>query len=427
MAMNHVHGLLLDCLAHDRPEAMRARLHRMTAGDWDGVVRAAMGYNLAPQLYSRLKPFLTEGPVPVRQRLQEAYYLTAGRNMRLYRELGKLLHGFHGAGVPVILLKGAHLAEIVYGNVALRPMGDIDLLVRHADLVRAHEVLAGQGYANAEKNTGHGLGHLPPYLKKNAPAVEIHYNICGPPFSERFAVAGLWEGARPATVQGAAALTLCPEDLVLHLCVHAAVDHGLEMGPLPLFDLARTLDHYGGDISWDSLLGRAGQRGLKRCLVLMLRLAENMAGLVLPGQVQRIGMPDAPSGRELAAARDLVFERPTPVASDIARLFGRESVRAKLGYCLRQIVPSGRTMRVVHPQIRGRLALLVQYCCRLRGMLQKQGAIVWRLCIRDAETVHCARIENRRNQLKDWITDTSGAGTTQLPDAGKGQLREPGP
>ncbi|MBN2106017.1 MAG: nucleotidyltransferase family protein [Deltaproteobacteria bacterium] len=414
--MNHVHRLLLDCLAHDTPAAATARLQSFTASDWDGVVRAALGYNLAPQLYHRLKPFFDAGPVPpqMRQRLQEAYYLNAGRNMRLYLQLGTLLRCFHDAGAPVILLKGAHLAEIVYGNVALRPMGDIDLLVRHADLLRAHEVLAGQGYANAEKNTGHALGHLPPYVKKHAPAIEIHYNICGPPFSDRFAVGDLWERARPASVQAEAALTLCPEDLVLHLCVHAAVDHGLEMGPLPFFDLARTLAYYRNHISWGSLLGRAEQWSLKRCLLLMLYLSESMAGLVLPQEVRSAGMPDAPSGHELAAARELVFERATPVASDIARLFGGESISAKLGYCLRQIVPSGRIMRIVHPQSRGRLALLIQYCARFRGMLQKQGAIVWRLLMRDKEIVRFAQIENKRNQLKDWITDKGRQGKTQL-------------
>ena len=48
--------------------------------------------------------------------------------------------------VRFLPLKGLHLAHHVYPSPALRDMGDIDLLVRPADLCGAHEALARLGY-----------------------------------------------------------------------------------------------------------------------------------------------------------------------------------------------------------------------------------------------------------------------------------------
>ncbi len=100
--------------------------------------------------------------------------------MRLYRELAQVVRACNDAGVPVILLKGAHLAEAVYGNIALRPMVDVDLLVKQADLMRVHDILIGQGYALAEKSDAacSVVRHMPPFTKDGVPRIEIHYYYC---------------------------------------------------------------------------------------------------------------------------------------------------------------------------------------------------------------------------------------------------------
>ena len=404
-AMDHASGLLLSCFRNDLPEAALEQLRGLPGSSWEGLVQAALSHNLAPFLYHSMRPLFADLTVPleVQQRLKEAYFRSAARNMRIYNELSSILRSFNAAGVPVILLKGVHLAELVYGNIALRPMGDVDLLVKHPDLLHAHELLVAQGYAAPPQNTGNALWHLPPYNKTNSPTVEIHYNIVNPPLSQRFAVEELWERARPVAIQGVEALTLCPEDLLLHLCAHTAIDHGLEIGLLPFFDIARIIEHYRDEIDWDRLLHRAGQWGLRNCVYLVLSLSKKMAGLSLPEHLLADSMPDAPAARELAAAEELVFEGCTPVASDIARLFGNESLAVKLRYCLRQIFPAGEAMRVVHPQVLSRLSLFVQYLFRIKGLCKMQGRIACLLLLRDKKMREYEQIENRRNKLKDWL------------------------
>ncbi len=48
--------------------------------------------------------------------------------------------------IKTIVLKGAMLAETVYPNIALRSMGDIDLLIHKDDLDRAAKRILELGY-----------------------------------------------------------------------------------------------------------------------------------------------------------------------------------------------------------------------------------------------------------------------------------------
>jgi len=57
--------------------------------------------------------------------------------MKVYAQLRKVLQVFCQEKVPVIVLKGALLAELVYQHIGLRTMDDVDLLVSKQDLGKA--------------------------------------------------------------------------------------------------------------------------------------------------------------------------------------------------------------------------------------------------------------------------------------------------
>ena len=80
-------------------------------------------------------------PEPVREKMKRIYFLSAARNARIYHELLIVLRALNDKDIQVILLKGAHLADSVYGNIALRPMADVDLLARSGDLLKIHHML----------------------------------------------------------------------------------------------------------------------------------------------------------------------------------------------------------------------------------------------------------------------------------------------
>lgn len=73
--------------------------------------------------------------------------LSAARAGRLLETLLGTVYTLRAGGVEVVALKGAALAFFHYPDAALRPMGDLDLLLRDPrDLVRATEALSGAGW-----------------------------------------------------------------------------------------------------------------------------------------------------------------------------------------------------------------------------------------------------------------------------------------
>ncbi len=101
--------------------------------DWDILLQVAHGEALAPLLYEIVRD-QDLVPSAIEQELRHAYHQNACRNTLLLDELGNVLRHLAVEGVKVILLKGAALAELVYGNIAVRPMSDLDLLIRLQDL-----------------------------------------------------------------------------------------------------------------------------------------------------------------------------------------------------------------------------------------------------------------------------------------------------
>jgi hypothetical protein len=72
---------------------------------------------------------------------------SGARARRLLETLVSTIRALRTAGVEVVALKGAALAFFHYPDPALRPMGDLDLLLRDpGDLARATEVLTGGGW-----------------------------------------------------------------------------------------------------------------------------------------------------------------------------------------------------------------------------------------------------------------------------------------
>jgi len=157
-------------------------LERLTQDDWEGFIAFAARQGLAPVLYHVLK----ESPpaslaASQLQELSEIYLGSAHRNLILYHELGKVLRGFQEEGIPVIVLKGACLAKAVYENIALRSMGDVDLLVRRADLGKTAQVLRRHGYTAGYdfqvENEAAIHCHLPPMRGSRKLTIEVHWTI----------------------------------------------------------------------------------------------------------------------------------------------------------------------------------------------------------------------------------------------------------
>jgi hypothetical protein len=412
--------LLLLCLRRDIDEEAITRMQRYNDADWEETLVIAGQHMIGPLLYQNLKPMYDNLnlPIIVWNRMHKNFFYSASRNMLYYRQLIKIIEDCNIKNIPVILLKGAHLAKIVYGNIALRPMNDIDLLVRKEDLAEINQVLIEDGYVSLEKEMVSTLKHLPPYHKIDAVCIEIHFHITEPPFSECFNIEDLWNRAQKIKLQGVEVLTLCPEDLLLHLCEHTCIQHGFDNGLISCFDIAYALNYYQEELDWEELWKRSKEWGIEKCLFLMLALTQKTLGASVPEEVSKIMEADENASNAQKVAEDLIFERGIEPSRFVARLFAEQSLCAKLKYILQRIFPAKEIINTNSNQTGSRkdLELLHLYLRRMRNLYKEHIKTIWAGLRKDPETLMMMNIQNKRNSLRDWLTNNG------IEDVGRGEI-----
>ena len=105
----------------------------MSARSWEWVFGDPVVGCFAPSLCVLAQAGLLELPEAVFQRSQALYTRVAARWLAREVWLAPLLARFAEAGIEVMPLKGAALQGTVYPQAGMRPMTDVDLLVRQPE------------------------------------------------------------------------------------------------------------------------------------------------------------------------------------------------------------------------------------------------------------------------------------------------------
>ena len=388
----------------------------LTEGDWSEVIGAAVRHGLAPQLFDRLNDLggLDGLPGGAARRLKRIYLGSLARGARQAAGLSEILDRFNRSGLPVIVLKGPHLAEKVYGDWALRPMGDFDLMVRKEDLDRAVELLKGSGY---EPSRGINIGSqvkinadLPVLSKRGGSDIELHWTLERPSSPFMIDVEGLWERAVMATVAGTGTLVLSDEDLLLHLCVHAAYHHRFSFGLLPLRDVSVVMERLGDGIDWRRFVERARRWNAERCVSLTLRLAQELFEFEVPAVLREAVLSDCDE-RIVDIARERIFRTSSvylPLTSNISRLWGKRGWIEKARIFLGNAFPSRDFLATVYPVDASSPRVFLYYPVRLKDLMVRYGSTVFSLLLHKNVAVEHVRREEQGNMLVDWLTGQPG-------------------
>jgi Uncharacterised nucleotidyltransferase len=141
---------LLLCCSRTHPDPIQiARIQALVQQplDWNYLLERATYHNVLPLLDRQIQQIdLHAIPPEVIAQLRANFNDNFQRNLRLTAELVKLSRLFESQSIPMLSFKGPILAQIAYGNLALRQFLDLDILVAEADVVRASELLVSQGY-----------------------------------------------------------------------------------------------------------------------------------------------------------------------------------------------------------------------------------------------------------------------------------------
>ncbi|GAI23264.1 unnamed protein product, partial [marine sediment metagenome] len=273
---------------------------------------------------------------------------------RLLRALQDVLCHLAAEGVAVILLKGAGMAKAVYGNVAVRPMFDLDLLVPAAEVDRARTVLAGLNYAMLSSEPWAGFSqryrHAMAYRrlsdgKKRPFHVDLHWGLLNAPYYERILVEDWFARAQPARVAGVEALVPAAEDHLVYLCGHLALHHRYDPALFRYYDVAVLIHHTDDVLDWDAVVQRAVDWRLVIPLQRMLARLEELWPQSVPASVAQEVAGLQPTRTERWIHKWVVDRRRNRTSDVLLSLAAMPGLTRRVRFFLEQALPSPAYMR----------------------------------------------------------------------------------
>jgi len=148
--MQPEYQLLLGCARTKLSKNNQDKIRKLVNNglNWDYVLQMGKAHGLAPLSYYQLHRIDLDHQIPqsIMDQLHDIYYGNLARNLLLYDELSRVLKSFEAKEIPVVGLKGIALADLVYKNVALRPMADVDLLVQESNIPEVLKTLFKLGF-----------------------------------------------------------------------------------------------------------------------------------------------------------------------------------------------------------------------------------------------------------------------------------------
>jgi hypothetical protein len=277
---------------------------RLSAADWDLLIRQPRRANLIARLATALEPQLDSLPeAPVRH-LRAALLIARRQRLATRWEAECIRKTLAPLGVRAILLKGAAYLLADLPAARGRLFGDVDLLVPKADIDKVEAALISAGWAFDDELSAYDQRYYRQWMHEIPPlrhqqrdtALDLHHTILPPTARVQVNTAALFEDARDLPALPGLAV-LAPVTMFLHSAAHLFHEGELDNGLRDLFDLDALLRDFGRDAQfWAALVPRARVLGLARPLFHALRYTTRLLGTPVPaGILQEAGTQAPPA------------------------------------------------------------------------------------------------------------------------------------
>jgi hypothetical protein len=400
----------MDCLRYISQAEKAERLSHVTADQWHKVAQLAQKHSVEPLLYHILISLGITPPSNVIEQLKQAYHKNVLRNARLYQALNKLLMRLQEHGIESIVLKGAYLADVVYNNIGLRAMGDIDLLVKMECLPGVEQEMLALGFVPMDSNRiiTQNNRHFSYKSPANGLMVEVHWDILSNDYPFQIDVNALWDRAHPVTLLQAPALAFSAEDLLLHICTHTA-DHVRVIKIGMLYDIGEVVRYFGSELDWQEISIRARQWDASRPVYIMLRLAQDLLNVPIPTDWLVSFQPDNFDERYIKIAQEHITAERNDVqgvslgSPTLAQLWGPKDLGDKLVLLRKRLLPSRETLSLQYPAPANSWRIYLYYPVLLKDYLVLYGAELLWLVRGDPKIQTAANYSNQVSALRDWM------------------------
>jgi len=242
-------------------------------------------HRVLPLVYRNLAA--QRGPQPEFERLKGLYRRNWYLNQRLLRDAEDILAAMNAAGIETMVLKGTSLIARYYEDQGVRPMGDLDVLVRADAVPRAMQVLLAEGWLPVDDTplkrlavTQHAVSHV----RADRIEVDLHWDLAPRRWRN-----DVWTGALAIEIGGVPTAALSPPLNLLHILTHGIRPFGQ---PLGWVSDAITIIR-NGDMAWDDFIDAVvvEQPG-PRLLAALVYLRATFSAPIPSYVVQQLGQAD---------------------------------------------------------------------------------------------------------------------------------------
>jgi hypothetical protein len=257
----HLQELLLKAALFRGPEAAGFFAEWEQAVGFDRLDEGS--YRMLPLLGNNL---LAQGVEhPMIGRLKGVHRRAWYENQMLFRSLEPVLQRLSAAGIECMLLKGAALVLQYYHDAGLRPMRDLDVLVREDQAAEAVRLLRDDGWRVLTEWPGEltesfrRFRHAIALEHKSGRQLDLHwhvlYDCCRKGADDDF-----WAASVPVELHGVPLRGLAPSDQFLHVCVHGVEWN--EVAPIRWIADAVTVLRQSAELDWERILRQIERRRL---------------------------------------------------------------------------------------------------------------------------------------------------------------------
>ena len=237
--------------------------------NWSRLFELGERHGVLPLLHQSLAPVRSHVPPVQSAALERAQLANLHKALFLCRELIRVVETMEERNIQVLPYKGVALAESLYGDIALRQSGDIDLLILPQDLPRVREAALQLGYvahaklSEAEEREFLKSGYE---LSFDGPAgpnlLEVQWAIQPRFYAVDFDIERVFQRAVDVCVAGRKMRTPSLEDSFIILALHAAKHMWARL--IWICDLARIMAI--AHVDWKEVAARATDLGIVRIL-----------------------------------------------------------------------------------------------------------------------------------------------------------------
>jgi hypothetical protein len=280
--------LLLYC-ARSEPNAECIRSVVNTGINWQKLLELAEQHGVRPMLHRSLKAVCWNSiPQSTQFELERFYLANVQRSLAFAGELLHVCREFQQSGIPIVALKGVVLAESIYGDLSLREISDLDIVVHKADMSRAEAILIARGYQAdfPDRDCRSAFlsyqGQYAFHNKQTGFSIDLHWRLSGKGEAFGLNAECIWSRPEQVAMCGRMVPTLARDDLALFLAAHGTKEGWKALKWV--CDFAEFL-RKTQNVDWLALIDRAEQSNSCRQFQLAMFLACTLL--------------DAPAPREL--------------------------------------------------------------------------------------------------------------------------------